>query len=222
MTTTLVLFGRPASGKGTLSQHLAVERGFRPCSTGAAMRAWAEGPSQEQVALRATMAAGGYGSDALAVRIVHGFLAGLPGDVPGVILDGFPRNAAQLEAWLGMPGDPGIAAVVETPASLCRRRALGRLVCASCGWTDHQPATACENCGGRLQRRLDDLGAAAFERRLRDHDERVAPLIDAWASAALPLIRLDGTLGEDHLKRDLLDALDRSGALPARAFVTAS
>jgi adenylate kinase len=214
MTTTLVLFGRPASGKGTLAQHLAGERGFRPCSTGVAMRAWAAGPSPEQVALRETMAAGGYGSDELAVRIVHEFIAALPGDVPGVILDGFPRNAAQLDAWLSMPGDTGIAAVVETPASVCRRRVLGRLVCATCGWTDHEPATVCENCGTWLQRRLDDEDAETFERRLRDYDDRVAPLIDTWSAAELPLIRLDGTKDEDELTADLLDALTAVEALP--------
>lgn len=222
MTTTLVLFGRPASGKGTLGQHLAAERGFHPCSTGAAMRAWAAGPSPEQAALRETMAAGGYGSDELAVRIVHEFIDALPDDVAGVILDGFPRNAAQLDAWLAMPGDPGIAAVVETPASVCRRRVHSRLVCPACGWTDHEPATICGTCGTWLKRRLDDEDAATFERRLGDYDTRVAPLIDTWEAAGLPLIRLDGTKDEDDLTHDLLDALARMDALPARPLVGAS
>ncbi len=94
--TTLVLFGRPASGKGTVGQRLA-ESGYLACSTGQAMREWAAGPSDEQRALRETMAAGGYGSDELAVRIVREFIQGLPADTTGVILDGFPRDLAQLQ-----------------------------------------------------------------------------------------------------------------------------
>src|SRR5829696_3550477 len=79
LMTTLVLFGRPASGKGTVGQRLA-DSGYLACSTGQQMREWASGPSEEQRALRATMAAGGYGSDELAVRIVRDFVLGLPPD----------------------------------------------------------------------------------------------------------------------------------------------
>jgi adenylate kinase len=218
MMTTLVLFGRPASGKGTLGQHLAAERGFRPCSTGQAMREWAAGPSPEQVALRQTMAAGGYGSDELAVRIVREFIASVPDAVAGVILDGFPRDRAQLEAWLDTADDPGIAVVVDTPEEVCRQRVLGRMVCAACGWTDHEPATTCDQCGGWLERRLDDGSEATFARRLRDYDLRVAPLVETWVEGGLPVIRLDGTRDEVELMRDLLAALE---ALPAGASVRA-
>ena len=139
---TLVLFGRPASGKGTLAQRLS-EANFRACSTGQAMREWAAGPSPEQQALRATMAAGGYGSDELAVRIVREFITNLPGDVSGVILDGFPRDLRQLDAWLAAPVDHGIGVLVDTPADVCRDRVFSRLVCGTCGWTDRVPATIC-------------------------------------------------------------------------------
>jgi len=208
---TLVFFGRPASGKGTLAQQLAEQEGYRPCSTGQAMREWADGPGPEQVALRATMAAGGYGSDALAVRIVREFIADVPPDVSGVILDGFPRDRAQLDAWLSGSGDHGIAVEVDTPEEVCRRRVLGRMVCGACGWTDHEPATACERCGTALERRLDDADAAAFERRLHDHASRVAPLVDAWQAAGLPLVRLDGTRTADALVEDLRHALRPRG-----------
>lgn len=44
---TLVLFGRPASGKGTVGQRLAAH-GDEACSTGQQKREWAAGPSPEQ------------------------------------------------------------------------------------------------------------------------------------------------------------------------------
>jgi adenylate kinase len=211
--TTLVLFGRPASGKGTLGQHLTHARGYLACSTGQAMREWAAGPSPEQVALRATMAAGGYGSDELAVRIVREFIAAVPPEVPGVILDGFPRDRAQLDAWFASSADPGIAIVVDTPEAVCRERVLGRMVCMACGWTDHHPATTCDRCGEPLKRRMDDGDAATFERRLGDYDKRVAPLIDTWVAAGLPMLRLDGTLGVPELARDVVVGLDKLGVV---------
>jgi adenylate kinase len=204
---TLVLFGRPASGKGTVGQLLAAS-GYQACSTGRQMREWAAGPSPEQQALRQTMADGGYGSDELAVRIVREFILGLPGEVTKVILDGFPRDRAQLDAWLAAPMDHGIGVVVDTPEDVCRERVLGRMVCASCGWTDHAPATVCVSCGSTLQRRGDDGDAATFDRRVRDYDTRVAPLIDAWSRAGLPLVRLDGTRDAPEIAAQLLEEVD--------------
>jgi hypothetical protein len=55
---------------------------------------------------------------------------------------------------------------------------------------------------------MDDGDEATFERRLRDYDERVAPLIDEWEAAGLPLIRLDGTHDEDALAHELVVGLD--------------
>jgi adenylate kinase len=201
---TLVLFGRPASGKGTVGQRLA-DSGYLACSTGQQMREWAAGPSAEQRSLRETMAAGGYGSDELAVRIVHEFIVGLPEDATGVILDGFPRDLAQLDAWLAAPIDHGIAVVVDTPEDVCRDRMLGRMVCPECGWSDHTPATICVRCGQVLQRRIDDGDAAVFDRRIHDYESRVAPVIDRWVRADLPLIRLDGTRDVDAIAGELLD-----------------
>ena len=209
---TLILFGRPASGKGTVGQRL-VESGYLALSTGQAMREWAEGPSPEQQALRATMAAGGYGSDELAVRIVREFIQGLPEGTTGVILDGFPRDLAQLDAWLAAPIDHGIGVLVDTPEAVCRSRIVDRMVCPECGWTDQAPATVCVRCGAALQRRADDGDAAIFDRRVHDYEERVAPVIDAWTRAELPFIRLDGTRDVDVIARELLDEVARLEAV---------
>lgn len=212
---TLVLFGRPASGKGTLAQHLTDAAGFRACSTGAAMRAWAAGPSPEQVGLRRVMATGGYGSDELAVRIVQEFISALPAGVPGVILDGFPRDRAQLDAWLAFPADHGVAALVDTPVEVCRERVQGRMVCVECGWTGHHPAVLCEHCGHWLERRTDDVDGAAFDRRLAEYEERTAPLVDAWSAEGLPMIRLDGTRPAEVIAAELLGWLDDRASAPS-------
>ena len=48
-----------------------------------------------------------------------------------------------------------------------------------------------------------------FERRVRDYELRVEPVIDAWARAELPLIRLDGTRDVDAIAGELLDEVAR-------------
>jgi adenylate kinase family enzyme len=172
------------------------------------MRTWAAGPSPEQAALREAMARGDYGSDDLAVRIVREFIDSLPNEVTGVILDGFPRDLAQLDAWLATPADHGTAVIVDTPEAVCRDRVLGRMICGACGWTDHQPATTCVRCGADLQRRSDDGDETAFDHRLHDYDTRVMPLIEAWSRAGLPVWRIDGTLDADDLATEVMRMLD--------------
>ena len=126
-----------------------------------------------------------------------------------MILDGFPRDLAQLDAWLAAPIDHGIAVVVDTPEAVCRDRMLGRMICPKCGWSDHSPATICVRCGEVLQRRTHDGDAAVFERRVRDYEARVEPVIEAWARAGLPLVRLDGTRDVDAIASELLDEVAR-------------
>ena len=70
-------------------------------------------------------------------------------------------------------------------------------------------ATICVRCGEVLQRRTDDGDAAVFERRVRDYEARVEPVIAAWARADLPLIRLDGTRDVDAIASELLDEVAR-------------
>ena len=54
-----------------------------------------------------------------------------------------------------------------------------------------------------------DQSAAVFERRVRDYETRVEPVIEAWARADLPLIRLDGTRDVDAIAIELLDEVAR-------------
>ncbi len=77
------------------------------------------------------------------------------------------------------------------------------MICPACGWSDHTPTTICVRCGAELQRRTDDGDAAVFDRRVHDYETRVAPVIDAWADADLPLIRLDGTRDVDAIAGEL-------------------
>jgi adenylate kinase len=171
-----MLFGRPGSGKGTLAQLLVAEHGFVQCSTGQAMRAWAAGPLPEQRAFAAALARGEYGSDELAVRIVRDFLEGLPVGTPGVLLDGFPRNPAQLAAWQAA-GGPLRGVLVEASEGACRRRLARRGYCPADGWTRIGVGGPCARCGAPTTRRPEDIDQMALRRRFADFDEQVGPVL---------------------------------------------
>ena len=83
---------------------------------------------------------------------------------------------------------------------------LGRMVCPACGWTDHTPATTCVRCGAELeQTNFHDGDEAIFDRRIHDDETRVAPVIESWVRAGLPLVRLDGTRDVHAIAGELLD-----------------
>ena len=189
---TLVLFGRPGAGKGTLAQVLVARHGFVQISTGQAMRSWSEGPRPEQKALKAALAKGEFGSDELAARIVAEALSNMPAGVRGVILDGFPRTAPQLNAFLaGRLPEQLIAVEVEVPPAVCLERLSQRYSCPADGWSRRGPGV-CARCGGPTVRRPEDADAAAITKRLEAFDRLVGPVRDAWRRSGLPFRAVRG------------------------------
>jgi adenylate kinase len=211
----LVLFGCPGAGKGTLAGILAERHGFAHLSTGAAMRAWAEGPSEEQRALKAAMTRGDYGSDELAVRIVADTIGGLAPGTPAVILDGFPRNAAQYAAWRA-GGGTGLAVLLELDESLAVARIAGRGTCPVDGAPAPRIGDPCPTCGTATQRRTDDGAIDTVRRRFAAYREMVLPILDAWRADGLPLrtFAADGPIEAlDRLASGIAGAI--RGSVPA-------
>ncbi|MEO6206701.1 MAG: nucleoside monophosphate kinase [Candidatus Limnocylindrales bacterium] len=192
----VVLFGCPGAGKGTLADILVSDHGFAHLSTGVAMRAWADGPLPDQVAVRAAMARGDYGSDDLAARIVRDTIGHLPSQTPAVILDGFPRNLAQYRVWRGSGGsDRGGRSVLGVLLDLDEDVAVARITCRGTCPIDGTPiagaSAPCPHCGTTAERRTDDCEVGSVRRRFAAYREMVLPILDAWGRDGLELIRFD-------------------------------
>jgi adenylate kinase len=94
-----------------------------------------------------------------------------------VILDGFPRTAAQAEALDALLAERGqqIDAVIslEVDDEAMVERVSGRYTCAACGEGYHdsfkQPADdgVCDKCGGTEMKRRADDNAETVRTRLR-------------------------------------------------------
>ncbi|MBM9596061.1 adenylate kinase [Roseitranquillus sediminis] len=198
-TPVLVLLGPPGAGKGTQARKLEERFGLVQLSTGDLLRgAVAEGTEAGRAAA-AVMEAGGLVGDDIVIEVLRERLE--REDVAaGVILDGFPRTAAQaeaLEALLaerGMEVGAAVALTVDDAAMV--ERISGRSSCADCGEGYHdrhkKPARAgtCDICGGtEMVRRADDT-AETVAARLVSYHEQTAPLVDHYATRG-KLLRVD-------------------------------
>jgi len=154
----LVLLGPPGAGKGTQGRALAAIYGVPHIATGDIVRDHIARRTEFGCRIEAAIAAGNFVADA-DILYWTGVRLAEPDAADGYILDGFPRDLAQAEAWkqaLDFVIDLEIAeeALVE--------RLSGRLVCPVCdtvyNTTQHPPKQPglCDNEGAALVRRPDD------------------------------------------------------------------
>lgn len=93
----LILFGPPGSGKGTQSEKLIAQYGFKHLSTGDILRAEIANKTALGMEAKALMDKGQLVPDAVVIGMISSALDANP-DVPGFLFDGFPRTTAQAEA----------------------------------------------------------------------------------------------------------------------------
>jgi adenylate kinase len=182
----LILLGPPGAGKGTQARMLEERFGLVQLSTGDLLRAAVAAGTAAGRQAKAVMEAGGLVSDEIVLAILKDRMA-QPDTAKGVILDGFPRTAAQAAALDGLLAGQGAA--VSAAISLAVddaemvARVSGRYTCAGCGEGYHdsfkQPAQAgtCDKCGGTAFRRRADDNAQTVAARLAAYHDQTAPLI---------------------------------------------
>ena len=93
----LVLLGAPGSGKGTQAQRLRDEKGIPQVSSGDLLRDAVKRGTDLGKRARAAMDAGELVSDEIVLGLIRERL-GRPDAAAGFILDGYPRNVAQVAA----------------------------------------------------------------------------------------------------------------------------
>ena len=215
----VVLMGPPGAGKGTQAARLAERQGAAHVASGDLFReALAAGTPLGQQA-KGYMERGELVPDDLVVKMVLERLA-RPDCDRGVILDGFPRTAAQAEAL-----DEALAAqerrvdaalLLDVPAEAILERMTGRRICRQCQAPYHikfnPPARAgvCDRCGGPLYQRDDDR-EDTVRRRLAVYQEQTLPLASYYRQRGI-LRQVDG-LGEvDEITERLMRALGAGAA----------
>ena len=188
MTARLVIMGPQGAGKGTQAARLAEHLGVPAISTGDIFRANIKGGTELGVLAQSYTARGELVPDSVTNDMVRDRL-GQSDATEGFILDGYPRNAAQVEALdailagLGMHLD----AVVQLTAD--REELLARI-----------------RRRAEIEGREDDT-EEAIARRLDIYDEQTAPLTSAYAARDL-LVQVDGIGDIEAVGARLVAALE--------------
>jgi adenylate kinase len=187
MSARLVLLGPPGAGKGTQAVRLAEHLGVPAISTGDIFRANIKGGTELGRTAQEYTARGELVPDEVTNAMVRDRLA-QPDAAQGFLLDGYPRNTAQvgeLDAILGADGRALDAALeITADADVVVERLLKR---------------------AEIEGRADDT-EPVIRRRLDVYAEQTAPVSGLYAERDL-LVRVDGIGEVDEVTERLLAAL---------------
>lgn len=187
MTARLVIMGPQGAGKGTQAARLAERLGVPAISTGDIFRANIKGGTELGVLAQSYTSRGDLVPDSVTNDMVRARLAEQDA-ADGFILDGYPRNAAQVTELDAILQERGAAldGVLELTAE--RDELLGRL-----------------RNRAVVEGREDDT-EEAIARRLDIYAEQTAPLTSAYAERGL-LVTVDGIGPVEEITDRLVAAL---------------
>ena len=216
MVVRVVLVGPPGAGKGTQAQFLASHLSIPKISTGDIFRDNVSHGTALGRRAQAYMERGDLVPDEVTIAMVTDRLADEDAQA-GFLLDGFPRNVPQAETLKKMllSWDTRLDVVLELVVDDDEvvRRLSGRRTCRRCGRIWHESfdpplvAGICDDCGGELFQRDDDL-EETIRHRLEVYQEQTAPLVSFYADEGT-LLGLDATGPVDEITERALSALRR-------------
>ena len=183
----LVIMGPQGAGKGTQAARLAEQLAIPAISTGDIFRANIKGGTELGRLAQEYTAKGDLVPDSVTNAMVRDRLA-QEDAAQGFILDGYPRNAAQVVELDAILADLGVSldGVVELTAD--RDELLARLAKRA-----------------EIEGREDDT-EEAIARRLDIYAEQTAPLTSAYDERGL-LVRVDGIGDVDEITGRIVSAL---------------
>jgi adenylate kinase len=187
MSARLVLLGPPGAGKGTQAARLAEELGVPAISTGDIFRSNIKGGTELGRTAQEYSARGALVPDSVTNAMVRDRLA--QDDVTeGFLLDGYPRNAAQVEELDAILAEQGrsldLAVEITADPDVVVERLLKR---------------------AHIEGREDDT-EDVVRHRLDVYAEQTAPISQVYADRGL-LAQVDGIGEVDDVTRRLLDAI---------------
>jgi adenylate kinase len=184
---TVLLTGRPGSGKGTQAKRLASDFGWTHFSTGDLFKQLREGEGPISEKVRESYDAGHLLPDWFATYLFEDMILKL-GSGAGIILEGYPRSETQAETfdsimtWLGRPY---VALDLQVSDEEVTRRMLSR------SETEHRP---------------DSATPEQIAARLNTYHEHTAPVLEYFKKKNM-LVTIDGTQSPEAVEASILAAL---------------
>ena len=192
MTTRLLIVGPQGSGKGTQGVRVAEAFGIPVVSTGDIFRANIKGGTELGLKVKAITDAGNLVPDDVTGEIVSDRLSQDDATSAGFLLDGYPRNAAQVTYLDNFLAGSGASLDAVILLDVPREESLARI-------TER----------AKIEGRSDDT-EEAVAKRLDIYESETAPIVDTYAARGI-LDRIDGVGSLDEITERIFAALDARG-----------
>jgi adenylate kinase len=187
VSARLVLFGPPGAGKGTQAARLCVRLGVPAISTGDIFRSNIAGGTELGRQVVSYTSVGALVPDELTDALVRDRLA-QPDAADGFLLDGYPRNVAQVHALDAILQDAGTALDVVVEITANADAVVGRLLKRAA-----------------IEGRADDT-EDVIRHRLDVYAEQTAPIAKVYADRGV-LVQVDGIGELDEVTERLVRAV---------------
>lgn len=184
----LVLLGLPGSGKGTLADSLKKKYNIPHISTGNLLREAISKNTPLGKEAQSYVQSGKLVQDSLIIDLVKEEITKNHG-ARGFILDGFPRNLAQVEKLDIMLKELDLelsfAIEIKLNEEILVKRLTGRRTCSKCGalyniyFNPSQISEVCDVCQGKLFRRGDD-NVKVVNNRIKIYWSNISPVIEYY------------------------------------------
>lgn len=190
----ILLLGPQGAGKGTQAERLAKRLNLPALSMGDLLRREQQKGTEIGRQIVAIMTHGGLVSDQVALEVLKARLQE-PDAVNGYIIDGYPRNIGQYQAYVAFD-QPTAVVVIDLPDDESVKRLAGRRTCIGCGKIYHvdyarpKVMDICDVCGGSLIQRPDDQ-PEAIKKRLSIYHQETEPMAREFEKMGI-LRRVDG------------------------------
>lgn len=187
---SVILIAAPAAGKGTEAALLKEQYNMPHISTGDLLRAARNDGSERARIIAEHQDAGTLVPFDIVLELLKERIL-QPDCENGYILDGFPRDIAQAEAYdrilEEVKRDIGVVIVLDIDKEIAKSRISGRWSCPNCGKvynTNNETLKPkkegfCDDCDVELTHRNDD-NPETYEQRYSAYMEKTAPLIDYY------------------------------------------
>ena len=215
---SIILIAAPAAGKGTEAAILKEQYNMPHISTGDLLRAAREDGSERAKIIAKHQDEGSFVPFEIVMELLKERIM-MPDCDNGYILDGFPRDVKQADAYaeiLKETGkDLGYVIVIDIDKNLAAARIAGRLSCPECKAVYNTTSTdkellpevegICNKCGAKLVKRADDNEETYME-RYNAYLEKTAPLIEYYEKLGV-VKYVDGNKGKDFTHEQIVKIL---------------
>lgn len=202
----IIFIAPPAAGKGTISNMLMAAYHMTHISTGDLLREETNSDSSLGKYIKEQMQSGALVSDEIILDLLKKRISKDDCN-DGYILDGFPRNVEQAQAYENilkeLNKDLGYVFLLDVDKELAKKRIVGRISCPQCGavYNEYMEETRpkkdgiCDKCNISLVKRDDD-NEETFEKRFNTYFKKTEPLINYYKEKGV-LYNIPANCGKD-------------------------